>query len=144
MTVKQAHFIWAPVSLVHQVHPTLPTPCHKHTRTHHLAPILRWVCLCAAISPTCTLSARHPASPIHHTSKHTAPHPSMSHRPESACQCAPRQVSPPCVTDYPIFSITCPTRRRGPGTTKPPLFTSLHTMPTRLIHHPSPAASFRL
>ena len=76
-------------------------------------------------------SSCHPASPIHHTSKHTAPRSSTSHRPESPCQCASRQMSPPCVADYPILFITCATRRRGPWTTKPPLFTSLDTTPTR-------------
>ena len=47
------------------------------------------------------------------TSKHTASRsPCTSSRSKPTCQCAPHQVSSPCVADQPIFYTTCPTRRR--------------------------------
>ena len=76
-----------------------------------------------------------PATLLHHhhhlIQAHRFPVPVHIVSIQPARQCTPHVVLPPCVADYPIFCITCATRRRGPWTTKPPLFTSLYTTPTR-------------
>ena len=89
--------------------------CHRHIPSTALTMLLAWCTDARAVGHRMSFADRRPDQP-----------PPLLPRPSSA--------------DYPILFITCPARRRGPWTTKPPLFTSRHTTPTRLDHLSLPSS----